>query len=425
MMVNKNDNENKNKNDTTSASSIVNNTGSNDTHTTDNQHKTSSISTSSDTNVNNVSNTTDASNDSKTADANETSSVSANSDSASKTADTTSDSDSNKLLTIVNNNTGTDDNLVKSDVSADTASTNSTATNASDDVNGKLDAGNAGTVSTHGATDTTGDAGTANMSDLSVDSDSADADSDGSVSGNDVVSTVSTASTSSDSDDTSSAGSADCEGQFVGVGSAHDKRANKHHNHSKRAGINTASAKNDKSASSNSINQTAANIEQPGWIYWLMVFISIISVLSIIYGSYNLHEKQNLENTTIVIYDAQSDSWHVDPMYEGLSITTTDSNTGKNTTSTISEFKQFKSSDMRIFTKIDASKNSMSNWRSQNPSDYKFTDGDIASMRCKEPKLNDDNSIACSGSAIISITGNDKPLVNYIRQHEIPGHEDD
>lgn len=401
MMVNENDNEN--KNDTTSVNSIVNTTGSNVTHTTDNKHETGSISTdSSDSNVNNVSNTTNASNDSKTADDNKTSSVSDNNagsvseadTSASKTADTANnDSDSDKLLTIVNNNTGTDDNLAKSDVIA-------------------------GTVNTS--------ADTANKSDLSVDSDSDSADSDGNVSDNGAVSTASTANTSSDSDDTSSAGSADYEGQFVGVGSAHDKRANKkHHNHGKRAGISAVSAKNDKSASSNSINQTAGNIEQPGWIYWLMVFISIISVLSIIYGSYNLHEKQNLENTTMVIYDAQSDSWHVDPMHEGLSITTTDSNTGKNTTSTISEFKQLKSSDMRIFTKIDANKNSMSNWKSQNPSEYKFTDGDIASIRCKEPKLNDDNSITCNGSAVISITGSDKPLVNYIRQHEIPGHEDD
>ena len=442
MMVSENDNEN--KNDTTSVSSVVNNTTSSSSaihNTTDNQHEAGSVSTdssnadsSSDANVNNVSNTTtntdgktDNDADNKTSSMSDTdtsaSSVSEDDSASASDSDTTmvSDSDSTNLLTTVNNNDNDNaGDTVMSDDSASTADSVNT-TNSDSDASGS------------------DDADTASRADLSVDSDSDSGDldsagnddttsADNAVSSDDTVSNVNTSS-SSDSD-TSSVSSSSIEGQFVGVGSAHVHRSNKHHhNNCKRActsSVNTTKSGND-ATSTRSIKQTVSDnsVEQPGWIYWLMVFIAIISVFSIMYGSYNLHEKQNLDNTIMVIYDSQSDSWHVDPMHGWLSITAVDSNTGNDTTSTISEFKQFKSSDMRIFTKMDASKNSMSNWRSQNPSKYKFTDGDIASMRCKEPKLNDDNSIACSGSAIISITGNDKPLVNYIRQHEIPGHEND
>lgn len=152
--------------------------------------------------------------------------------------------------------------------------------------------------------------------------------------------------------------------------------------------------------------------ENPAWMYWLMVFISLIAVFSVIFGSYNMHRREAVESTTLAVYDARSDVWRIDPMLVGVKA------------DGIGEFRQFASGDMRVFTKTGEPANP-SGWKTVKPASYRFEDGTIAAIQCDRAKYDADTKVmSCKGQAFVSVIGQDKSLADYMRQRHVPAHAD-
>lgn len=153
--------------------------------------------------------------------------------------------------------------------------------------------------------------------------------------------------------------------------------------------------------------------ENPVWMYWLMVFISLIAVFSVIFGSYNMHRREAVESTTLAVYDARSDVWRIDPMLAGVKA------------DGIGEFRQFASGDMRVFTKTDGKSANPSGWKTVKPASYRFEDGTIAAIQCDRAKYDADTKVmSCKGQAFVSVIGQDKSLADYMRQRHVPAHAD-
>lgn len=148
----------------------------------------------------------------------------------------------------------------------------------------------------------------------------------------------------------------------------------------------------------NETNMRKKELTAPGWCYFLMSAITILAVFSMIFGSYQYHEREKMNEIFNAVYDSTMQAWYTDPM-EGK----------------IRVFRQFNAGDMRIYTATEVSDENPDGWKIvKKPENYKFDNGTIATIQCTDMKNQPDGRITCKGGAYISITGSDTGLLKAV-----------
>lgn len=142
-----------------------------------------------------------------------------------------------------------------------------------------------------------------------------------------------------------------------------------------------------------------------GWTYFLMVFMALITVFSLIFGSYQAHQRQAEKQIITAVYDASEEYWYADPL-------TMDN--------TELRFKQFNKADIRVF--VPSEKKSLTDkqtWKLAGK-DYKLKSGSIANISCLNSKYDiATGAVKCKGSAVINVTGHSTRMLDMLKANYI------